>query len=125
MVVNIARTILDRTWTSTGPCSRVEKSRPLSKLGPRHAAGGIIGPVAVEPDHAPFHPPADAKPAGGFQDRVMDRVACPVRDARDAAAEAARDRLGCAAPRPECRFPDPVDAENFQIGSPEFSFLVG
>ena len=63
------------------------------------AAGRVVGPVAVEPDHAPFHPPADTEPAGGLQDRVVDRVARAVRGVRDAVAEPARDRLRCAAPK--------------------------
>ena len=31
--------------------------------GPRHPAGRVIGPVAIEADHAPLDPPADAEPA--------------------------------------------------------------
>ena len=44
-------------------------------LRPRHPAGRVIGPVAVEPDHAPFHAPADAEPARSLEDRIVDRRA--------------------------------------------------
>src|SRR5438105_2602933 len=114
-----------RTSAATGSALwEIPDAVTRTELRPGHAAGRVVGPVAVEADHAPFHPPADAEPAGGFQDRIVDRMARAVRDARDTIAEPARDRLGGAAPWPECRFPDAVDAEDFQVGSPELGFLV-
>src|SRR5437764_7831414 len=98
--------------------------RPVETSRPRHAAGWIVGPVAVEADQAPLHAPADAEPAGSFQDRIMDRVAGAVGDVRHRVAEAARNGLRRAAPRPECDFPNTIDADDVEVRGPVLRFLV-
>src|ERR1044072_9682088 len=95
-----------------------------STLWPRHAAGGIVGPVAVEPDHAPFDTPAHPEPAGVLRDRVMDRVLGAIGSVGDAVAEAARDRLRGAGPGPEGDLADTVDSQDLQVRGPELAFLV-
>jgi hypothetical protein len=42
--------------------------------GPRHLALRIIGPVAVEADHAPFHAVTCPQHAGVLNDRIVDQV---------------------------------------------------
>src|SRR5204862_6252079 len=93
-------------------------------LRPRHPAGRVVGPVAVETDHTPLDAPAHAEPAGVFQDRIVDGTARAVRHARDPMAEAARDGLRRASPRPECDLPDTIDAHELKIRTPELGFLV-
>src|SRR5437763_17195209 len=107
-MVNISRTIVKQNADIHRAVSALWKKRDTSTrtgLWPRHPTGRIVGPVAVEPDHTPLHPPPDAEPAGGFQDGIVDRVVRAVRGVRDAIAEPARDRLGRAAPRPERHLP--------------------
>src|SRR5215510_1335814 len=62
-------------------------------LRPRHSAGWIIGPVAIEPDHAPLDPVGRADHAGVLADRVIDRVLEPIGHEGDGAAEPARYRV--------------------------------
>src|ERR1041384_4871925 len=101
--------------------------RPAGKAGItlrlRHPAGRVISPLAVEPEHAPCDPPADPEPASGLVDRVVHAPARAVRDARDAAAEAARDRL--RGPRAERGLADAIDPDQFEVRIPELAFLVG
>src|SRR5689334_6632710 len=92
--------------------SQTRVNARLSALGPRHRAGGIVSPVAIEPVHAPLHAPADAEPAAGLIDRVADLVARAVRDACDPGAEAPRDRL--RGPWAECELADAVNAQDVQ-----------
>src|SRR5947208_3511929 len=46
--------------------------------GPRHLAAWVVGPVAVEPDDAPFDAPACAEPTAVLDDCIMDRASRPV-----------------------------------------------
>ena len=70
----------------------------LRASGAGHLAGGIEGPVAVEPDHAPLHAPARADEAGILADRIMHRPLAAITDQGDGATESARDRVGCPGP---------------------------
>ena len=54
----------------------------------------------------------------------MDRVARAVGGVGDAVAEAAWDALRRASPGPERNLADTLDAEDFQVGTPELAFLV-
>src|SRR5262245_18514288 len=73
---------------------RVTPTAEALRLWPGHPAGGVIGPVAVEPDDAPLDAPARADHAGVLGDRIVDGVLAAVRDLDDAAAEAARNGVG-------------------------------
>src|SRR5438128_957914 len=118
-VRNIARTFAAKACTSTAALPPVDSPESRQTLRPRHAAGGIVGPVAVEPDHAPLHAPANAEPAGIFANRIVDGMGRAIRDPRDPAAEAARDRLRRALPGAERGLADAIDADDFQVGIPE------
>src|SRR5262249_27239617 len=85
------------------------------RQGPR--ARRAIGPVAIEAGHAPFEAPAGADRARILDDRVMDGVLAPVRDFDNAAAEAARHRIG--GPGPERGFPDLLEGDDPQVAAPE------
>src|SRR5688500_7832849 len=115
---NISRTIMNTAWTSRAGAAPGRLPRP------RHAAGRIVGPVAVESDDAPLPPPADSEAAGVLEDGVVAGMASAVADAGDAVAEPARDRLRGALPWPESNFSDPLDAEDFKIRVPVRTFLV-
>src|SRR5581483_12056859 len=91
-------------------------------LRPRHPAGGIIGPVAVEADHAPLDAPADAEPAAGLVDRIADLMARAVGDVRDAAAEPSRERL--CGPRPPGHLANPLDPDDLEIRIPVHALLL-
>src|SRR5262249_43219132 len=63
------------------------------QLRPRHLAGRVVGPVAVEPDDAPLDAPGGADHAAILGDGVMNDVPAAVRDFDDAAAEPAWNGL--------------------------------
>src|SRR3954468_14203048 len=111
--------------TSTTRRRAVGNALPTEPLGPRHTAGRVVGPVAVEPDDTPFDAPANAQPAGVFQDRIMDDMPSAVGDLRDAMTESAGNRLRCAPPGPERNLTHPFDADNLQVRRPVLGFLVG
>src|SRR5258708_37585528 len=64
-----------------------------ARLWPRHLAGGVVGPIAVEPDDAPRDAPAGAVHAAILGDGIIDDVPAAVRDLDDAAAKPAWNGL--------------------------------
>ncbi len=90
-------------------------------LRPRHLAGGIISPIAVEPDHAPFHAPGNPDHAGVLADRVMHGVPAAVADHGNCGTEPARYCLGC--PGAKGRLPHRVEPDDLQVGIPEIDLL--
>src|ERR1700729_1599905 len=107
-----------RINTSTHGRVRVE---PADGSGPRRTALRVVGPMAIEPRDAEVDPVIHADHAGIFADRIIDRVPGGVIDDRDAAAEAARDRL--CRPRQGVELLDIFQADNAQFGIPEAEFL--
>src|SRR5215831_11044971 len=103
-------------WPRAGPRT------PLSRSGSRHLAGGTVGPVAIEPDHAPLDPPAGADHAGVLGDAVVDRLLAAVRGLDDTAAEAARNAVG--GPRPKGGLAQPLEIHDLEIGIPVLVFLL-
>src|SRR4029078_1128897 len=79
-------------------------------------AGGIVGPVAVEADHAPVDAPPGAAGAGVVADRVVDPPPRAVAHHRVPGAEAARNRG--VVPRPPGSLADALDAVCLQAGTP-------
>src|SRR5262249_45491831 len=92
-------------------------------LGPRHLAGRIVRPVAVETDDAPLDAPGHADHAGVLTDRVIHRMISPVAYSRDSCTVAARYRL--RSPWAVCDFPYSVEADDLQIVLPEPTLLLG
>src|SRR5450756_962665 len=92
-------------------------------LGLRHLAGRVIGPVAVEADHAPFDAPGHADHAGILADPVIHPVLAPVTDRGHRRAEPARN--GSLRPGPVGGFAHPLEVENLQVGVPELALLLG
>src|SRR5262245_52265743 len=86
------------------------------RLRPRHLAGRVVGPVAVEPDDAPLDAPAGTDHAAILGDGIMDDVPAAVRDLDDAAAETAWN--GLCGPRAERGLADLLEIEDAQIGGP-------
>src|SRR5262245_48905874 len=89
--------------------------------GPRGVARRVMGPIAVDADHAPVHAPACADHAGVLDDRVTHGPPLAVRDEGAAGAEAARDRT--VGPRAERDLADLVEAFDPQRRVPEPAFL--
>src|SRR5262249_53772915 len=92
------------------------------RLRPRHFAGRVVGPVAVEPDDAPLDAPAGADHAAILGDGIVDDVSAAVRDFDDAAAEAAWN--GLRGPRAERGLADLLEIDDPQIGGPVHAFLL-
>src|SRR3954464_12549958 len=92
------------------------------RSGSRHLAGRIVGPVAVEADHAPFDTPIGTDHAGVLGDGVVDGVLAAVRDFDDAAAESTRDGLG--GPGAERRLPDLRKSEDGEVAVPVLALLA-
>src|SRR4051794_9618843 len=98
----------------------LDHDRP-SKSGLGGLAGGGVGPVAVEADHAPLHAPTGADHAAVLDDRVFHRAPLAVGDQGAAGAEPARD--GAVSPGPERDLANLLDGLNAQVGIPEPVFL--
>src|SRR5215472_8671935 len=96
------------------------RTQPSSR--PRRPAGRVVGPVAVEPDHAPLDPPVGADHAGVLLDRIVDRVPAAVGDLDAAAAEAPRDAL--RRPGAERGLADILETDDGEIAGPEGAFLL-
>src|SRR5712691_565325 len=96
---------------------------PVGKCsGQRHLAGRTVGPVAIEPGHAPSDAPARPDHARILGDRIMDGVLAAVRDLDHGAAEPAR--YGVGRPRAERSFANAVEAQGGEVGVPVLVFLV-
>src|SRR5260370_6388633 len=98
------------------------KRRNSARLRARHLAGGVVGPVAVEPDDAPLDAPARADHAGILDDGIMDDVSAAIRDLDDAAAVAAWN--GLRGPRAERGLANVLEIEDAQVGRPVHLFLL-
>src|SRR5215212_5948793 len=94
-----------------------------ARLRARRDAFRVVGPVAVDADHAPLHAPLPTDHAAVFDDRVADRPPVPVGDQRPAAAKAAGN--GPVRPGPVGHFADAVEGRDLQVGIPEPAFLGG
>src|ERR1044071_4718653 len=92
-------------------------------LGTGGLAVGVIGPIAIEPDHAPLHAPVGADHAAILDDRVADGAPHAVGNQRAPAAEPARN--GAVGPGPESHLLDLIEAVDPQVGVPEPAFLGG
>src|SRR5579871_3904395 len=68
------------------------------KLRSRGLAEGVVGPVAVQPDHAPFDALAEAGKAAVLDDRIVDAMHLAVTQHHAAGAVAARDVVGLPGP---------------------------
>src|SRR5258708_3194673 len=79
-------------------------AKPARKSGPGGLAARIVGPVAIEPGHAPFHALAEAGKAAVLDDRVVHGVLRAIVQQHVGAAEAARNVVGL--PGPERGFMD-------------------
>src|SRR5215831_18454813 len=88
-----------------------------------HLTARVVSPIAVEPDHAPFHTPGHPDHAGIFADRVTDLVPAAVADQGHRGAEAPRD--GSSRPGPERDLAHPLEVEDLQVGVPETALLFG
>src|SRR5262249_33922913 len=127
---NVTRTKCKHTWTKARRYAfpalnwpRIPRPARASGLG--HAAARVVGPVAVEADHAPFHAPARPDPAGILADPVVDRAGARVGDEGDAAAIAAGNGIRRPAPGPVGRLADAVDLHDVQGRLPEGALLLG
>src|SRR5438105_4251351 len=96
-------------------------AKRVRKSGPGSLATRIVGPVAIEPGHAPFHALAEAGKAAVLDDRVMHGVQRAVVQEHVGAAIAARNVVGL--PRPECGFMDLAIGRDLQSRIPELAFF--
>src|SRR6516162_3989513 len=80
---------------------------------PRHFAGWIVGPIAIEAFHAPFDAPAFADYAEVFADRIMHGVLEAVGHEGKRAAVPARD--GMRRPRPKCGLANLLESDDDQF----------
>src|SRR5262245_38898863 len=99
--------------------------RPARASGLGHAAARVVGPVAVEADHAPFHAPACTDKAGILADPVVDRTGARVGNEGEATAKAAGNGIGRPAPGPVGRLTDAVDLHDEQGRLPEGALPLG
>ena len=75
-------TIPQQMRTFKNKLSESPGGKSAAGSGPRHLAGRVVGPVAVEPDHAPFDAPGRADHAGVLADGVVHHRACGRRRCR-------------------------------------------
>src|SRR5260370_37572620 len=119
-----ARTFQEQNGNRVGSGLRrcPTKRRNSARLRARHLAGGVVGPVAVEPDDAPLDAPARADHAGILDDGIMDDVSAAIRDLDDAAAVAAWNGLpGLPAER---GLANVLDIEAWPVGRPVHVFRL-
>src|SRR5258708_5253009 len=95
----------------------------LRGLRPRRPAGGIIGPVAVETDDAPFHALTGADHAAVLHDRIIDPMPLAVGNQDRGGAEPSWNRArGPRLPSDLLDFLEPHDCKG---RIPEPAFLGG
>src|SRR5215216_4491714 len=102
--------------------NKTRSKRPIVKpgrsgSGPRYLARRVIGPVAVNADHTPFHAPGRADHGGVLDDRIVHLAPASVGDQRPSGAEPARN--GAVRPRPGYHLTHAVELDDAQIGIPE------
>src|SRR4051812_5544122 len=93
----------------------------VASSGLGHLASRVVGPIAVEADHAPFDPEARADEAAVLDDREVHLPPGAVRDERVGAAEPARN--GARHPRPERDLAHVLKINDLEIGVPEPALL--
>src|SRR4051794_36797956 len=106
-----------------GKPRRLQPTRESRRSGLRRLAGWIVGPVAVEPDHAELDAVAEAREAAILDDGIIHRARFAVADQRGRRAIAPRDVVGL--PGPEGELVHPVVAGDLQRRVPERALLVG
>ena len=101
-------------YAELGPAAAdpIKDCETRGRSGSCSAAGGAVGEIAVEADHAEIDTPIDADHAGVFRDRVIHRVPRTVIDHRSGGAEPARNAL--RGPRQQRRLLDVFDADDLQ-----------
>src|SRR5215831_9174026 len=117
---NISRTIT-RDQTAARITGRHRRPYSQCESGPGGSAAWIIGPVAVEPGHAPFDALVEAREAAILDDREMHAVNAGIVQRHAAAAVTARNIVGL--PGPERDLMDIAVAGDCQRGVPEGAFL--
>src|SRR5262249_33001827 len=70
---------------SPAPASASRTTRVVG-LRLRHLAGGVVGPVAIDADHAPFNAPDRADRAAVLDDGIVHRPPAAIRDQGHAGA---------------------------------------
>src|SRR6476469_5601130 len=111
---------ISRTKNKGAKIKRRPRAPQLSfaeNLGLGCLAGGVIGPIAVEADHTPFNPLAEAGEAAVLDDGVSQGMERAVVQLHRAAAIAARDVVGL--PGPEGDLMDIGIGHDLQPGIPE------
>src|SRR6516162_10647647 len=100
----------------------VEERKTVVESGPGRLAGGVIGPVAVEPGDTPFNALIVAGETAILDDRVVNAAYPAIVQHHVTAAVAPRDVVRL--PGPERGFVDPAIARNPQGGIPERALLL-
>src|SRR4051794_14342685 len=90
-------------------------------LGLRHAAGRIVGPVAVQPDNTPLDAKSSADHPGILRDGIVNRPRLAVVHQSLGGTETTGD--GILGPRSPRGFAHPLKGQNTQRGIPELVFL--
>src|ERR1700675_5023446 len=90
--------------TNRAPVGQIDDGKAGPESGPGGPAAGIIGPVAVEPGHAPFDALTVTGKTAVLDDRIMHGAHLAVADHDLGAAIAARNVVGL--PGPERGFAD-------------------
>ena len=96
-------------------------AKRVRKSGAGGLAARIVGPVAIEPGHAPFDALAEAGKAAVLDDRVMHGVQRAVVQEHVGAAITARNVIGL--PGPERGFMDLAIGRDLQGRIPELAFF--
>ena len=97
------------------------RDKALRESGPGGLAARVVGPVAIEPGHAPFDALAEAGKAAVLDDRVMHGVQRAVVQEHVGAAITARNVIGL--PGPERGFMDLAIGRDLQGRIPELAFF--
>src|SRR5580658_6580271 len=87
----------------------------------RETAGRLVGPFAVEPDHAELDAIADAEHPGVLGDRVIHRAPHAVGDEHRGAAGPPRN--GAGRPGLPRHLLDFFKSDDLEVGVPELSLL--
>src|SRR5687768_7102662 len=93
----------------------------VGSLRPRHLASRVIGPVAVDADHAPFDARNGADLTAVLHDRIVHCAPPPVGNQYASSAEAPRNRA--VGPGPERHLAHTIKVGDPESGIPELAFL--
>src|ERR1700761_5545305 len=106
-----------RTYKEQNTGRLKPRGKHSARSRPRAPAVRLIGPFAVEADHAELNADTDADHAAVLGDRVVHRAPHAIGDHGGRLAEPARD---CARrPWLPGHFLDPLEAGDLQVGIPE------